>query len=65
MNALEIKKMTSEEKLQAIEALWDSLVHDDIEMKSPDWHAEVLRERKIKIEQGEAEFISLADLKKK
>jgi hypothetical protein len=65
MNALDIKKMTTEEKLQTIEALWDSMIHDETEIKSPDWHTEVLRDRKSKMEYGEVQFISLADLKKR
>ena len=64
MKTADIQKMTPDEKMRTIEALWDSLIHDDSEIKSPDWHGEILRERKRKIEHGEAEYISLEDLKK-
>jgi putative addiction module component (TIGR02574 family) len=63
MNALEIKKMSRIERLQAIEALWDSLIDEDSEIKSPEWHRDVLEERKRKIESGKAEFISLEKLR--
>ena len=33
-------------------------------MPSPDWHEEVLYSRRAKIERGEAEFLSLAQVKK-
>ena len=46
-----------------MEAIWDSLLFDNTVIESPEWHRGVLAERKKKIEQGEAEFISIKDLK--
>jgi len=63
MDAVEIKKMSTVERLQAMEALWDALLHEDSEMESPAWHENVLRERKRRISDGEAEFVSLKALK--
>lgn len=63
MNTLEIKKMSRIERLQAIEVLWDSLMDEESEIKSPEWHRDILKERKTKIETGEAEFISLEKLR--
>ena len=63
MNIQEIKKMSRIERLQAMEALWDSLLAEESEMASPEWHRDVLEERKRKIEIGEAEFISLEKLR--
>jgi putative addiction module component (TIGR02574 family) len=63
MNTLEIKKMSKIERLQAIEALWDSLIDEESEIKSPEWHKDILEERKRKIETGKAEFISLEKLR--
>ena len=63
MNIQEIKKMSRIERLQAMEALWDSLLDEESEMASPEWHRDVLEERKRKIEIGEAEFISLEKLR--
>ena len=63
MNTVEIKKMSTIERLQAMEALWDSLLHDESEMESPEWHGNVLEERKRKIKNGETEFISIEELK--
>ena len=63
MNMLEIKKMSRIERLQAIEALWDSLLDEEAEVESPEWHRDILEERKRKIETGEAEFISLERLR--
>ncbi len=51
------------ERLQAMEALWDSLMDEESEIESPQWHQDILEERKRKIENGKAEFISLEELK--
>ena len=63
MTITEITKMSAAERLQTMEAIWDSFSHDQIEVKSPKWHKDILSDRRKKIEQGEAEFISFADLK--
>ncbi len=49
--------------LQVMEELWDSLCHEENEIDSPEWHKEILESRRRKIEKGDAEFISLEDLK--
>ncbi len=63
MNMLEIKKMSRTERLQTMEALWDSLVDEESELESPEWHKDILDDRKRKIENGKAEFISLEKLR--
>ena len=63
MNMIEIKKMSITERLQAMEALWDSLLHEESQIESPEWHWDILEERRKKIEKGKAEFISLEELK--
>jgi len=63
MDAVEINKMSTVERLQAMEALWDALLHEDSEMESPEWHENVLQDRKQRINEGEAEFVSLKTLK--
>jgi len=65
MTTLEISKMSVLERLQIMEALWDSLTHEKTEMASPSWHGETLSERTKKIENGSAEFKSLDELKLK
>jgi hypothetical protein len=49
--------MSVEDKLQAMETLWESLSADAAAIESPAWHEEELRERERKIASGEAEFI--------
>ena len=63
MSTLEIKKMSRIERLQAMEALWDSLIDEESELESPEWHRDILEGRKRKIENGKAEFISIEKLR--
>lgn len=64
MNLIDINKMSFAERLQAMEALWDSILHEGKEIETPQWHQSILEERKKTIEQGSAQFISLKDLKR-
>jgi putative addiction module component (TIGR02574 family) len=63
INTIEIRKLSMVERLQAMEALWDSLIDEESEIESPQWHRGVLEGRKRKIKNGKAEFISLEELK--
>ena len=54
---LPLNEMSVEEKLQTMEALWQSLSVDPAAIESPPWHAEELVERERKIESGEAKFV--------
>jgi hypothetical protein len=63
MKTLEIEKMSTVERLQAMETLWDALLHEEVEIESPGWHRDVLEERKSRIANGEAKFLSLKELK--
>ncbi|MDH5219266.1 MAG: addiction module protein [Gammaproteobacteria bacterium] len=63
MKTSAIKKMSVIERLQTMEAIWDSLIHEDTEIASPAWHQDVLDERKKSIEDGSAKLISIDELK--
>ena len=65
MNTIEISKMNKVEKLQTMEAIWDSLIHEDSMIESPEWHRDILASRKKKIEEGKAEFRSVEQLRSK
>jgi type II secretory pathway component PulC len=63
MNTIDIEKMTTQEQLQTMEALWDALTHAAQEPASPAWHEEIVQARREKIASGQANFVSLAELK--
>jgi putative addiction module component (TIGR02574 family) len=65
MNTSEIKKMSTIERLQTMEAIWDSLLYDETDIDSPEWHQSILEERRRKIEHGKAKFFSIEELKER
>lgn len=58
-----IERMSVTERLQAMDQLWDSLTRSSGEIPSPDWHQDVLVERKAKAQRGEAKFLTLDQLR--
>ncbi len=62
---LPLDQMTVEEKLQAMEAIWQSLSKHDEQVPVPDWHKQLLDERQRQIDSGEATFISLEEMKER
>jgi hypothetical protein len=69
MSLLELKeevcRLNKAEQLQALEWLWVSLSKKSDEIESPDWHGDVLTARKAKVDSGEAQFLDLAQLKRR
>jgi putative addiction module component (TIGR02574 family) len=61
---LPLNSMTTSEKLQLMESIWDSL-RTVPDLPAPDWHREVLAERTRQIEAGEVEFSDWEDVKKR
>jgi hypothetical protein len=58
-----IEKMSVEEKIQAMEFLWDDLCGRADDVVSPKWHGEVLAERETAIERGEDNYIDWKTVK--
>ena len=63
MTTAEIKKMSISERLRTMEAIWDSLLYEEAKMPSPEWHGNVLTERKQKMDEGSATFLSIEEVK--
>ena len=63
MSISEITQMTTKERLQTMELLWDSISHDKTEVESPNWHNEVLVDRKKILESGNTNFDTIEELK--
>ncbi len=63
MNTIEITKMSLVEKLQTMDAIGGSLIHDNGDVKLPEWHGDILSTRKKKIKEGNAEFCSIEELR--
>jgi len=63
IDSSQIDRMSVTERLQAMDQLWDSLARDSDEIPSPDWHQDVLANRKARAQRGEAKFLTLAELR--
>jgi hypothetical protein len=59
----ELLELPVEERLKCMEVLWDSL--RGTEIRSPEWHGQVLSERRAKIVRGEARFLTGGELKER
>ena len=53
---LQLDQMTIEEKLRAMEAIWEDLCRHGA-VPVPQWHKDILDERRQLIDEGKAEFI--------
>ncbi|WP_265595108.1 addiction module protein [Haloferula sp. BvORR071] len=56
--------MSTAEKLQLMEDLWQDLSTEEAEVASPAWHGEVLNERERLTSSGEEKFIDWEVAKK-
>jgi hypothetical protein len=50
---LPLKDMSFTEKLELMETIWDDLSREPAKLPSPEWHREVLEERRAAAEKGE------------
>ena len=53
---LPLKDMTLQEKLEAMESLWEDLVRTPEAIESPAWHKELLDERLRDLQEGKSEY---------
>jgi len=61
---LNLEEMTTEEKLRAMEMLWEDLCRTVPDFSSPSWHEEVLKEREQRIRDGKDKFVDWDQAKK-
>jgi hypothetical protein len=60
--AEEISKMSKEERLEAIERLWESFSRDGFDILSPAWHEEVLADRETIADSADAKWLNVEEL---
>jgi hypothetical protein len=65
---LPLEKMTLADKLEVMEALWADLSRTPADLPSPDWHRDILNERRRLVAEGKLKFLdwdtAIADLRK-
>ncbi len=54
---LPLEKMSTEEKIQTMETLWDDLCKRADSLLSPSWHKDILQAREENLKKGEDEFV--------
>ncbi len=54
---LNLGKLTIQEKLQAMEMLWDDICRNVSDIPSPAWHEKLLKKREQQLQEGVDTFI--------
>ena len=62
MSLQELRELSAGEKLYIIEKLWDRREEKDV--PSPEWHRELLEERKRRDEEGKEPLVTLEEFKR-
>lgn len=65
MSIDEIKKLDIKDRIILMNEIWATLESEDLEIESPSWHEAILKERIEKINNNDAKYISLEELKAK
>ncbi len=63
-NTIEIKQLTTEEKIRMMEALWADLSIDEDQIESPDWHNDTLKETAARFTKGLERSVDWDEAKK-
>ncbi len=59
-----LDEMSTEEKIQTMETLWDDLCKKADSLSSPSWHKDILQEREKSIKNGNDAFVDWEKAKK-
>ena len=60
---ISIETMSVAEKVRLLESVWESLFAHPGDVQSPEWHREVLENRRHRLEDGRATVSAWADAK--
>ena len=61
----QLKRLSRQEKLEIVTALWDDIAHEEGELSLPAEHARIIDERLERIKAGNAEQRPWSDIRKK
>lgn len=62
--AIQIERMSREEKLQTMEAIWADLSKDDASVESPAWHYDALKKTEARVAEGREQIADWATAKR-
>jgi putative addiction module component (TIGR02574 family) len=60
---LPLESLSVAEKVRLLESVWESLCRHSGDVQSPEWHREVLEERKRRLEDGRATVSAWSEAK--
>ncbi len=63
-HAVNLKKMTIEEKIQTMEKIWEDLCENSESLTSPSWHEKILFERAEKVKKEDEKIMDWEKAKK-
>ncbi|MCE5325979.1 MAG: addiction module protein [Planctomycetaceae bacterium] len=55
--------MSTADKLQAMEEIWEDLLREPDKIPSPSWHGDVLRAREKRVKQGASRYLDWTEAK--
>ena len=58
-----LNKMSTHDKIEAMESIWEDLCKNADSLSSPDWHKKVLQNREVSLKEGNDEFVDWEDAK--
>ena len=61
---LPLTRMTTSDKLRALEKIWDDLSRTSKNVPSPSWHADVLQARQKRLQNGSSRFTEWTEAKR-
>ena len=61
----DIENMSREEKLRAMEALWQEILKEDPAPESPGWHGEVLEQTRSRVSAGTEQVVDWEEAKRR
>ena len=64
-NTLRLDAISTAEKLQAMEAIWEDLSRNEANVESPAWHEQVLKEREARLKSGKESPLDWETAKKR
>ena len=59
-----VKMLSTKEKLQVMEAIWQDLTEEEHNVQSPSWHLEALKETEQRRNEGKETIVDWGDAKK-
>jgi hypothetical protein len=60
---LPLDQMTVDEKLRALERIWEDLCRNEADLPSPQWHRDILEVREARSKQGAERFTDWEEAK--